>query len=325
MSRQTNKFTGISLLVFVAAAAVLFFNQQRLVDYSRLHNYTAPPEVATIATQDTLTPYARKVFYVNHPLIEQKSAFTQSCPDATREQTIVLGCYHGGQSGIYLLNVTDSRLDGVKQVTAAHEMLHAAYDRLSVSDRNNLNAMLNDFYKNKLTDKRILTTIDAYKKSEPNDVVNEMHSIFGTEVAQLPAPLEQYYTKYFTNRNAVTSFSDQYQSEFTMRQAAVASADARLAQLKDQIDAARSDLDNKQTEITAKQQSLTALRNGNNIAAYNAGVGPYNDLVNAYNAEVQQVRSLIAQYNELVATRNATAVEEDQLVKSLSAEVAPLH
>lgn len=321
MSRQTNKFTALSLVVFVAAVATLVANKQQVIDYTRLHNYTAPAEITAIANQDTLTPYAKKVFYVNHPQVDQKAPFAANCPDATREQTIVLGCYHGGQGGIYLLNVTDSRLDGVKQVTAAHEMLHAAYDRLSTKDRTQIDAMLTDYYKNKLTDKRLLSTIDAYKKTEPDDVVNEMHSIFGTEIATLPAPLEQYYQKYFADRSKVTAYSEQYQSEFTSRQNAVAAADAKLTTLKQQIDAAKASLDAKQADITTKQQQLVALRNGNNIAAYNAGVGPYNQLVNEYNAQVQQVRNLIQQYNQLVATRNATAVEEDQLVKSLSADV----
>jgi hypothetical protein len=321
MSRQTNKFTTISLVVFVAAVATIVANKQQVIDYARLRNYTAPAEIATIASQDGLTPYAKKVFYVNHPQIDQKTPFKSNCPDATREQTIVLGCYHGGQGGIFLLNVTEPRLTGVKQVTAAHEMLHAAYDRLSTSDRQRVDAMLTDYYKNKLTDKRLLSTIDAYKKTEPDDVVNEMHSIFGTEIASLPAPLEQYYQKYFTDRSKVAGFSEQYQSEFTSRQNAVTAADAKLATLKQQIDAARAKLDLGQADITAKQQQLVALRNSNNIAAYNAGVGPYNQLVNDYNVQVQQVKNLIVQYNQLVATRNATAVEEDQLVKSLSADV----
>ena len=140
----------------------------------------------------------------------------------------MLGCYHSGQSGIFVLDVTDSRLDGVEQVTAAHEMLHAAYDRLSRSERSKVDAMLEDYYKNDLKDQRIVETINAYKKSEPKDVVNEMHSIFATEIASLPAPLEKYYQRYFTDRGQIVANAERYKSEFTSRQEAIVGYDAQL-------------------------------------------------------------------------------------------------
>lgn len=312
------------VLVFVAALAGILLNRQSLSDYWQLRSYAAPAAIAQIATQNTFTDYGRKILYVNHPQINQKTDFGAHCPDATREQTIVLGCYQSNQAGIYLLNVTDPRLNGVKQVTAAHEMLHAAYDRLNADERKSIDAQLMAYYKNELKDERLLKTVDAYKKSEPNDVVSEMHSIFGTEVATLPAGLEQYYRKYFVNRAQVVAFSAQYQAEFTSRQAKVAAADAQLNALKTQIEATKADLDTRQAEISTRQASLVGLRNGGDINGYNTGVPGYNGLVSAYNNQVELVKSLVVQYNELVASRNAIALEEDQLVKSLSAEVTPI-
>lgn len=321
MSRLTNRTTSFSLVIFVASLAAIYFNQQSIFDWSRLRNYTPSADIAAIATNDGFTDYGRKIFYVNHPEINDKTAFGNNCDDGAREQTIVLGCYHGNQRGIFVLNVTDPRLTGVKRVTAAHEMLHAAYDRLNNSERNRINGLLQDYYKKDLKNERLLSTIDAYKKSEPNDVVNEMHSIFGTEVASLPAPLEKYYTQYFKNRATVVSLSAQYQAEFTSRKNAVTDADRQLDALKQQIDAGKANLDTAQSEIDQRQKTLNTLRSSNNISAYNAGVGPYNQLINDYNAQVQRVRGLIAQFNQLVETRNAIAIEEGQLVKSLSAEV----
>ncbi len=137
MQRPTNKQSGnaglqslVIVLVFVAALAAILYNKQGLQDYYNLHNYQPPARMSEIATQDTFTDYGRKVFYVNYPSLSDKAVFAQPCPSSTREQTIILGCYHGPQAGIFLLNVTDPRLNGVQQVTAAHEMLHAAYDRL---------------------------------------------------------------------------------------------------------------------------------------------------------------------------------------------------
>lgn len=308
-------------LVLVGAAAL---NRNNLYDWWRLRGYQPPSAVSQMAADDTMTAYARHMLYVNRPAIDNSTTFTSACPNDGGEKTIVLGCYHGGESGIFLLGVSDSRLNGVEQVTAAHEMLHAAYERLSSSDRKKVDAMLTNYYNHGLTDPRIQQTIADYKQSEPHDVVNEMHSVFGTEVASLPAPLEQYYQRYFTNRAAVTGFAAQYQAEFTSRQDAVKQDDAQLAGLKSQIDSLESDLKSRLTAIQDQQATLNALRTSGNISQYNADVPGYNNLVDAYNAEAKDLKSLISQYNQLVATRNAVALQEDQLVNELSNTAAPI-
>src|SRR5262249_17898052 len=123
----------------------------------------------------------------NHPEIDTKNNFSSNCPNNGGEKTVILGCYHPDQNGIFVLGVSDPRLDGVMQVTAAHEMLHAEYDRLNSKDRSYVNGLLMDYYEHDLHDQRIQDVIAAYKLSEPNDVVNEMHAVFGTEIAKLPA------------------------------------------------------------------------------------------------------------------------------------------
>lgn len=324
-NRGSGQLTAIILLaVWLAAFGWAVLNWQNLLDWWKLRQYSAPAAVSQLASQDGMTPYGQKIFYVNHPSIDEKSAFSRSCPNNGGEQTIVLGCYRGGESGIFLLSVSDVRLSGVEQVTAAHEMLHGAYERLSAADRRHVDAMLLDYYRHGLQDQQVKATINAYKKSEPDALVDEMHSIFGTEVAQLPGGLEQYYRRYFTNRSQVVGFAAQYRSEFTSREATINTDDDRLASLKTQINNAEDDLKNKQHTINAQQSILLAQRNSGDVADYNAGVPGYNSLIDAYNAEVQYVRSLVDEYNQLVTERNAIAFEENQLYKELSGTPAPI-
>jgi hypothetical protein len=313
----------VALFLFFIGLGLVAVNRQNLIDWWRLRNYNAPTIISQLATQDTMTAYARRIFYVNHPDIEGKTAFNGPCPNNGGEQTIVLGCYHSDQAGIYLLNVTDPNLNGVMQVTAAHEMLHAAYDRLSTSERNKVDAMLLDYYNHDLHDPRIIATIAAYKKTEPNNVVNEMHSVFGTEIVNLPSGLEQYYTRYFNNRQQIADFAAQYQAEFTSRQALVAADDSQLATLKNQIDINEADLNSKQTQINMQETQLLAERSSN-TAAYNAAVPLFNEQVNSYNASVGSLQGLVNQYNQLVATRNTTALAEDELINDLSASVSTI-
>lgn len=311
------------LLVVIAAAAGALSQRQAIFDWYKLRNYQAPATVAQLATQDTMTDYARHAFYVNHPDIAEKTAFRSQCPNNGGEQTIVLGCYKGPQNGIYLLNVTDTRLDGVVQVTAAHETLHAIYDRLSDSKRKQVDAMLLDYYHNHLTDQRIKGLIEgAYTKTEPNDLTNEMHSIFGTEIASLPAPLETYYKQYFTNRAQIAGYAAKYQAEFTSRQASVAQADTQLKSLKAQIETAEDSLKSQQSAIDTQRNQLTSLRDSGNTTGYNAGVPTYNNLVNTYNTNVANIKTLISTYNQLVESRNATAMEAGALASELDASSA---
>ncbi len=315
---------SVVLLAWLLALGFAVANRQNIIDWWKLHQYSPQAAVASLAAQDTMTAYGKKIFYLNRPAIDHKSAFASACPNNGGEQTIVLGCYHAGESGISLLDVNDPRLDGVEQVTAAHEMLHGVYERLSAADRRQVDAMLLDYYHNGLHDRRVLDTIAAYKKTEPNDVVNEMHSVFGTEISVLPDGLEKYYKRYFTNRAQVAAYAAAYQGEFTSREAALDAYDAQLSALKALIDQDKSDLQSKQAQIETARSQLLAKRSSGDISGYNAGVASYNDLVDSYNVEVQTVRDLVDQYNRIVSVRNAVALEENQLVKDLSSDVKPI-
>lgn len=321
--RRYFSFAVLSILLIAIGWGIL--NQRAILDWLKLRDYVAPPAISALADQTTMNDSSRRVFYVNQPQLEDRTDFSNFCPNNGGEQTIILGCYHSNQRGIYLLNVTDARLDGVEQVTAAHEMLHAAYDRLSSDDRRQVDKQLIGYYNKGLKDERVKTTIEAYRKSEPNDVVNEMHSIFGSEIANLPSELETYYGRYFTNRAKIAAFAASYQSEFLTRQAAVARYDAQLAGLKQQIEQSEVSLEVKQVVISDRQTSLNALKASGDVAAYNAGVPGFNALVDEYNAELSQLRALITQHNSIVVTRNAIALEVDQLSKELTSDTQPIN
>ncbi len=214
--------------------------------------------------------------------------------------------------------MTDERLQGVVEVTAAHEMLHAAYMRLSDREKAHVDALLDNYYKHSLSDPRIKETIDAYRQSEPSELLNEMHSIFGTEIAKLPEGLERYYAQYFENRQAVVGMLQHYQAEFSGRQQKIASFDARLATLKSALDAEQSNLKAMGTQLQTDKAKLERLRSSGSAGEYNAAIDPYNRSVASYNGLLRQVQAKITEYNTLVESRNAIALEQRQLMQSLS-------
>jgi hypothetical protein len=311
----------VLLVLLLAANVVAWSQRQNIADWWRLRNYQAPSDITALATDDTMTSPAQHLFFINHPSLESKENFNKHCSDESKE-TAVLGCYRGNRQGIYIYAVTDARLEGVRQVTAAHEMLHQAYDRLSAADRNHINSLLEDFYNHGLTDTAVKTKLDSYKTQPGTVLVNEMHSIFGTEVRSLPPELESYYKQYFTDRLKVVSFREAYQGEFTRRQDLVRQYDAQLASLKTQISTNRTTLDQEMNFLAAKEKAINQDISSSNQSAYQADVQAYNTTVTAYNALLTTTRSLITQHNDIVNRRNDLAVQEQQLQQALDSRLA---
>lgn len=302
----------MALLIVLVLPFVLWLQRWNLYDAWRLRDYNPPRRIVQLADDTQMNDQARRLFYVYHPELNDKNAFNANCMSS--ERTIVLGCYVGG-TGIYLYNVTDERLAGIIEVTAAHEMLHAAYERMGSGEKAKVNAMLERAY-DQVTNKRIRDTIDDYRKNGAS-VPNELHSILGTEVRELPAELEDYYKRFFTDRLAVVGFSEKYEQAFTQRKEKVAQYDAQLEVLKDNIDNGQQTLAAQSQALETERARLQALLAAKNYEAYNAGVNGYNNQVNAYNTQVRTVRGYIDEYNAIVAARNAIATEESELVKAI--------
>lgn len=305
--------SSVLSLLLIAVAGGLWWQRDQLFDAWRLRDYTAPAEVARLADVTTMKPDTRRLFYVYKPSLDDKTAFNSHCSGA--EQTIVLGCYIQ-HKGIYLYNVPDARLNGVVEVTAAHELLHAAYDRLSSKDKQKVDKLTAQAAAS-ISDPRFKETIENYRKKDPSVVPNELHSILGTEIRNLPAELEKYYKRYFVDRIAIVNYADAYRQAFTQREQEVASIDAKLSSMKKEIDALHISLESQQASLKTQYDTLQQYKRSGNISAYNAAVPGYNQAVGAFNAAVNRQKQLVTEYNALVEQRNNLAVEENELIKAL--------
>lgn len=307
------------LLILVAVPFVLYWQRNALYDYWRLHGYNPPSAITSLASDVKMTDSARHIYYVNHPqLVGDAQTFRGYCTVA--EQTIVLGCYRGPELGIYVFNVQDSRLAGIQQVTAAHEMLHAGYDRLSASNRKYVDGLLKDYFQNGLSDQRVIDTINSYKKTEPNDLINEMHSVFGTEVANLPRALEDYYKLYFSDRKAVVSYSTNYENVFTSRDNQAKALKTQLDSLIAKIDAETSALKSQLDLINTRRVQLDSQRNSN-PNDYNAAVDSFNDQVDSYNAKIAIYQADVGRYNQILDQYNQIAGDLRSLYNSINANL----
>lgn len=310
----------LTLAGLLVVIGLLAWQHDLASDWLVSRGYHPTAAMQALAHDDTMTAYARRLFYVNKPQIEESAAFNKHCAN-TYDQVTVLGCFVGNRQGIYVYDITDSRLEGIQQVTAAHEMLHQAYERLNVADRKRVDNLLTSYAKT-VTDPDLQEKIATYRKTEPHDVVNEMHSVFGTEVSDLPPALEQYYRRYFTDRHNITRLHAQYQQAFTERTEQIASYDAQIAELKQQIDTSKTTVDTQEKALEAQRAQLDALAASDEVSAYNAAVPGFNSRVNAQKALISQTNTLIGQYNELIDARNAIAVQKRQLQQAINSHAS---
>jgi hypothetical protein len=309
-------------LLWLVAVGLLLVNRQSLIDWWRLRGYVPPAAVVQLANEDTMNSYTRHLFYLNRPeLLPSVDSFREHCPE--NENTIVLGCYHPDQEGIFIYNVSDPTLAGVQQVTAAHEVLHAVYARLSNSARATLDGELTNYYQHGLTNPLVKAEVKLYQQTEPGSVMDEMSCTFGTEIANLPAPLEAYYSHYFNHRATIVAYEQQYQAAFSSRQATILQDDSQLNTLKNKITNMEAQLKSTLSTMSAQLANLNSLRSNGSLAAYNQGVPSYNSAIDAYNANVQTVEQLVSQYNQLVAARNQVASQLTTLTSALDTRITP--
>lgn len=288
--RKTNTGRNIALginLALILLAGWVFFNRQEVFDRISLFGYTPTAEAAALADQTKMTDISRRYFYASRPEVNDRAAFKQNCSN-DNEKTIVLGCYAARR--IYLFNVTDERLPGVKAVTAAHEVLHAAYERLDATKKSQVDKMVQTQMKT-INDARISQLIDTYNETEPGQLLNEMHSILATEVATLNPELEGYYRQYFADRGSIVNMSANYEKVFSNLR-------TRQNALVDELNKTVADINDRSSQLNQEVERLNA-----DVSSFNRRA---QDNQYTTQAEFDRERNaLVARQQQLQAERDA--------------------
>ena len=119
------------LLVLLMAVGILGAElvQPRIwQDYYMRMNYRPDEQIGQLVSKLNFSPRGKEVFFATNPVVSGPEDFNQQCN--RHEATVsILGCYD--DQNIYIYRVTESKLSGVMETTAAHELLHAAYARLN--------------------------------------------------------------------------------------------------------------------------------------------------------------------------------------------------
>lgn len=307
------------LVLLVTAGAGFALKHNEVLDWMASRGFEPTASIQQLATDTTMTPYAVRLFYANRPVIEDKAQFNRHCTDPS-EQVAVLGCFAGNRLGIYIYDVTDKRLEGIKPVTAAHEMLHQAYQRLGKREKTRIGGLLQEYYDLKAS-RQLKDKLAGYNQDDPLLLQNEMHSIFGTEAEDLSAELEEYYEQYFADRQKVIALHHKYQAEFDKRIARLKAYDKQLTRLEARIDANKQQLKALETALRAKRDQMDAYLAANRVEEYNREVPGFNAGVAVYRDKIDETNALVDQFNRLLAERNELAVQERELEDAIDSSV----
>ena len=304
---------------------VIIYCVPRIIDVARAYNFHAPDSIVFIKKRLELTDRGTDIFYASTPAVEEKTEFNKNCQTEERS-TAILGCF--SKDKIYLYNLKNSELDGTLEVTAAHEMLHAAYQRLTIAEHVWLDKRIVAQYDKVKNDASMKELMAYYSKAEPGEEVNELHSILGTTLAKLDPDLENYYKRYFNNRSTVVSLNAKYNKVFTEISEKTTALETKIAAEEPDITQALAtyDSDRAQLEKTiasfnsrakaskfTSQASFDSERNAlmRQVEELNARRDDINIKVSTYNADVAELTKLSTRTTALYQSMNgATQTEE---------------
>lgn len=323
-SSKFRSFLGLVVgLSLTTIAILLFLNKQYVYDTISYHQYQPTAAVAGIAERTTMTDKGKFYFYASHPRIDGAQAFNQEC-NRHEESSAILGCYNGDR--IFVYDVTDEQLDGIKEVTAAHEMFHAVYQRIPQDERNRLDQLLQDEYAKLADDKELTDRMAFYERTEPGQENNELHSIIGTEFAGLNPELEAHYAKYVTNRKAIVDLHTKYATVFNTLKSKSETLAAQLKQLGTTIESDSAAYNKSVGALNTAIQSFNgraASGDFSSQAAFNREKDQLTNRIDQLDASKKAIDRSVATYESLRLEYNQTAAASNKLYESLNSNLAP--
>jgi hypothetical protein len=308
----------------IAAAICLYLNRQYVVDQVAVWQYQPSSAVTQLAVRSGMSDTGKFYFFASRPAIEDATAFNKNC-GRKEESTAVLGCYNG--QNIYVYNVTNTQLDGIKETTAAHEMLHAAYARMDTNEKKAVDVLLEAEYARLKNDKEFAERMAFYARTEPGERDNELHSVIGTEVTNISPALEQHYAKYFSDRRKVLGLHGNYASVFAALQAKGDALSSELKALKNavakqsaQYNTDISDLNSDIADFNHKADS-GGFSSKEQFDSERASLIARADELDATRATIN---SEIVQYNALREQLKQVASQSDALNQSIDSSLEPV-
>lgn len=324
--RRQSKGTLTTLIIACVLVGLTIFitlNRQYVLDTIHFWTFKPTTEVASIAQRSGFTDTGKFIFYVTRPQVQSSKEFNKHC-DRREQGTAILGCYVNDR--IYLFDVTDERLDGIKEVTAAHEMLHAVYQRLSHDEKARINKLIEVEYEAMRNDPDLAERMAFYARTEPGERDNELHSIIGTERPSISGELEAHYKKYMGDRTKIVTLFNSYNALFLQLENDARELSANLDSLAKEIE---SDMATYNNDIKSLNADIAVFNDRaakgdfTSQSAFNRERNALQTRVATINKTRDAVNAKITKYELMRAEYNDTVTESHTLYESIDSTLAP--
>ena len=315
---------GFLLVCAIGAAAIFsIMYRQSIVDMVRAQQFVPSKAVAAIRDDLDFTDQGKLLFNASQPQLEKSTQFNDSCGQHQETNNPILGCYYAQR--IYIYDVQNKTLDGIEETTAAHEFLHAVYERLSDSDREAIDAEI----------KKVLRTVETpdlrermkyYEKTEPGEQYNELYAILGTEFQTLSPVLEKSYAQYFTSRAKLVNYYKKYNAVFESVTEKLKSQLTTINALTKQTNAAISSYDKRRKQLDADIQKFNAnAANGGyrTQSQFETDRNVLSARKSALDSERNRLLSSIKHIKKLTKQRNALVDKYNALNSSINSSLEP--
>jgi predicted nucleic acid-binding Zn-ribbon protein len=337
LQMRKSRFAGIKFLSLAILAAFFLGGHINFGKFWPISHKPASPEIEQLTLATAMTPKAQQLFYKNDPKIEPKNRFHSLCkkPGRDPQKTIHLGCFiiNGNETRIVIQSITDSRLPGLMEVAAAHEMLHAAYQELSAAERSRLSPKLKQAAQRvKLS--HLVPILKEYEAGDPEIYLNELHSYLGTELADLGDPdLEKYYQNYFQDRQQVLALAQRSSSMLSQLEEKAKGLKAEIESLEAQLKGQKESIEQADQNLAASLQNLEQMKldlssfkqrvesspsqiDASLISQFEREADRLNAEVQQHNAQSQALQETVSQFNQEVATYKQKVASYNELVET---------
>lgn len=239
--------SSLLVIAILSGSVLLLINRQLVTDSISGYMFSPSEEIKAIESNIDFTDNGRRIFYATKPSMLDAAEFNDKCPRRESGSPII-GCYSTGDN-LYIYKISDPRLSGIEEITAAHETLHAVWNRMSSREKAELSDLLKDAY-SKIDDDDLTARMDYYERAQPGEHYNELHSILGTEYSNLSADLESHYAKYFKDRDALLSYHSNYNSYYSELKSKSDSLVSELTELASKIESNKSGYSNDANQLS---------------------------------------------------------------------------
>ncbi len=322
--KKHSKIKGIvSAIVAVAILAIagwVVLNRQYLIDLANYLQYQPTTTIASFVDKASMNGEGKFLFYSAQPKLEESADFNKSCPNYSAGSMAILGCYDGQK--IYIYNVTNSQLDGILEETAAYEMLHAAYKRITGDDKTKLDALIEAEYA-KQGDAGTAASVAYFAKYEPGERDDELFSVIATQFSTISPDLESYYSRFLMNRQVLVNLYNKYSSVFTNLSTQSTDLYNQITTLNQKIVSDKATYDQNSAQLQADIDTFNQDAQSGNMtqSQYNSQRASLTNRISALDSDRDAINSEITTVTNLVTQYQALALQVQQLNQSIDSTV----